>query len=297
MRMQIESSSVEREERVGRGDENFRQKVRNPRLDRALRARHAERAVRAGPNERSVPQDCLGIFAIIFRLGLLPTVQHCSRIRGSRMTSVQALPPIITKSHHPASSPVIKPSANGFRKTVSLENMSGTASSMEQPDNGAPKGSSKQVRENWTHFGDMIQRLLQEPLEFVQYKEKDEIKPEDRYTAINQVARKINGHAAVAPGAVRLERYHQSGWGMAADRLLFASHSPRSVTPNPLLADQEPPHLLHPLQPMQIIPSRPTMTFILKLSMSSGLIRGIIPEPRGCIISETHASPIRSCKS
>ena len=139
------------------------------------------------------------------------------------MTSVQALPPVISKSHHSASSPVIKPSANGFRKTVSLENMNGTALSKEQAENGAPKGSSKQVEENWARFGDMIQRLLQEPLEFVQYKEKDEINPEDKYTAINQIARKINGNIAVAPGGVRFERQLQNGWIVTADRFLFAS--------------------------------------------------------------------------
>jgi len=188
------------------------------------------------------------------------------------MTSVQVLPPVISKSHHPASSPVIRPSANGFRKTSSLENMNGITSSKEHPDNGAPKGSSAPVREHWARFGDMIQRLLQEPLEFVQYKEKDEINPEDRYTAINQVARKINGNAAIASTGVRFERYQQNGWCMAAHPLLFASHSPCSVIRNPLQADQELPHLLPRLQPMQIIPYRPAMTFILKLSISSGLI-------------------------
>jgi hypothetical protein len=239
----------------------------------------------------------LGILQGLFESRRIAISQICPQYTWAiRMTSVQSLPPVISKSHHSISSPIIKPSANAFRKTKSLENMNGAATTQEQSDNGAPAGSSDQVRQNWERFGDAIQKLLREPLQFVQYTEKDQINPEEKYTAVNQVARKINGHSAVVPSGVRLRPYHRDGLSTAANLLLVASHSLRLDIPSLPRADPQLPHLLPRLRQMQIIPSQPVMTFIPSLSILNGLIREITLELRDCITSAIHVSQIRCCK-
>lgn len=121
------------------------------------------------------------------------------------MTSVQTLPSIHSpKLHHTTSSPVIKPSPYAFKTELASKKMNGHTNGEEGSKNGAPASSSEQVKKHWEEFGAMIQGLLETPIEFQRYEEKEDVPPELKYKALNSVATKENGDGIATLAKVRL---------------------------------------------------------------------------------------------
>jgi hypothetical protein len=82
--------------------------------------------------------------------------------------------------------------------------MNGYTKGEEGSKNGAPASSSEKVKKHWEEFGAMIQGLLETPIEFQRYEEKEDVPPELKYTALNSVAAKENGNGIAAPAKVRI---------------------------------------------------------------------------------------------
>lgn len=113
------------------------------------------------------------------------------------MTSVQSLPASLHSPRtHSTASPHLKPSPSTFKKSDlegSKKSMSlGQKSPRNKFDEGddelnddAPPGSSELVKTNWTRFGPMVKRLLQDQIEFERYTDRNVSHPEDKYIALN----------------------------------------------------------------------------------------------------------------
>lgn len=97
--------------------------------------------------------------------------------------------------------------------------MNGHLDGKEGSENGAPAASSEQVKKHWNDFGTMIQELLQTPIQFARYDDKDSTNPELKYKALNTVAAKENGSATAGLTKVRTLCPH------LADHSLTASSS------------------------------------------------------------------------
>ena len=219
------------------------------------------------------------------------------------MTSVQTLPSIhSTKIHHTASSPVVKPSPHAFKVVESSsKKMNGHVNGSGGQENGAPATSSDQVKKHWNDFGAMIQGLLQTPIQFTRYDDKDDVHPELKYKALNTGALKENGS-----GLAGLTKVCPT-FPLCGSTIVACSISCQSLCiggfrvpfpmENRLSAVLERPSLRLPPLRTPITLYRVITTCTLKPSRPDGLIKATTIVPRVYKIWATLVSPIRSCKS